>query len=642
MNQPQHLKMIGLHSFLAAIAAMILFIDLNIPLGVAAGVPYIMVILIALNSKQQSTPLIWATICTLLTLTGYFLSPQGGEIWKVVANRTLAILAIWSTAIISMFIIERTRRILALETDLQLSTFRSTLGQVAEYANDAVVITDHTGLITWVNHGFTKLSGYELAESVDKKPGALLQGKETDLHSIQQLSDAIRAQKPVSLEILNYHKNGTPYWIDLSINPIFKEGKLEKFVAVERDITERKSLQRALQVQAEQANQNAKATSDFLLQLTQEITKPVEHILHLTSKTEQQSHDDTLMQLNRSITQAAKATKAITNTLTQISQLRPENIQTNHETFDANGLITALCQDIKQLAQYKKIHFSEYLQLEQHRHYQGDPKLSENIIYFFALAALTETDQGTLSIQAKPFRKRALQGIRLEIECTDKGKNYQIFEGVKKASDHSSTCDLTGIAGDYAVGNALISALNGTLDIEHPTDGLSRIVIHLPLIADTNSPSSLVSKTVEPTNQHATSQSSTTETLEENRKLLIAEDNGVNVTVLTKLLQTIGFDDFDFAKNGKEAVKLARNQAYYAILMDNHMPEMTGIEATKIIKSTISPDAYIIACTADSSPDAKSEFIDNGATEVLLKPLNIQKLQAVLIDLNRKSQTSCA
>lgn len=79
---------------------LIFFIDLNLPLGVAGGVPYITVILVALWSPNRKLAIILALLCSTLTLAGFYLSPQGGEFWKVVSNRFLALFAIWITAIL--------------------------------------------------------------------------------------------------------------------------------------------------------------------------------------------------------------------------------------------------------------------------------------------------------------------------------------------------------------------------------------------------------------------------------------------------------------------------------------------------------------------------------------------------------------
>lgn len=75
----------------------IFFIDLQIPLGVAGGVPYIVVVLVALWSSQPRFVIYLAIICSIMTLLGFYYSPSGGELWQVIFNRFLALFAIWIT-----------------------------------------------------------------------------------------------------------------------------------------------------------------------------------------------------------------------------------------------------------------------------------------------------------------------------------------------------------------------------------------------------------------------------------------------------------------------------------------------------------------------------------------------------------------
>lgn len=80
---------------------IIFIIDLAIPLGVAGGVPYITVILLSLWSPSHKSTFLIAMVCSVLTVYGFFYSPPGGEMWKVLFNRGLALYAIWVTAILT-------------------------------------------------------------------------------------------------------------------------------------------------------------------------------------------------------------------------------------------------------------------------------------------------------------------------------------------------------------------------------------------------------------------------------------------------------------------------------------------------------------------------------------------------------------
>lgn len=115
------------------------------------------------------------------------------------------------------------------------------LSLVADQANSGIIITDRDGKIEYLNAGFEKLTGYSLEEARGKKPGPMLQGEGTDPETIRQIRTHLDRQEPFYTEILNYHKDGTPYWVSLSIAPVFDEnGRVDRFISVEADITRSK------------------------------------------------------------------------------------------------------------------------------------------------------------------------------------------------------------------------------------------------------------------------------------------------------------------------------------------------------------------------------------------------------------------
>jgi methyl-accepting chemotaxis protein len=114
----------------------------------------------------------------------------------------------------------------------------ATLSLVADETDNSVVITDALGRIEYVNPGFTRLTGFRPEEALGRKPGDLLQGPHTDAATIARISAMIRSREPFYEEILNYTKDRQPYWISLSINPVFDAtGELSRFVSVQANIT---------------------------------------------------------------------------------------------------------------------------------------------------------------------------------------------------------------------------------------------------------------------------------------------------------------------------------------------------------------------------------------------------------------------
>jgi hypothetical protein len=84
------------------IAAAIFALDSLFPLGVAGGVPYILVVLLSLSARRKRLPVYMAVGVSLLTIAGFYSSPDGGELWKVLTNRLMALLAIWAVTVLSV------------------------------------------------------------------------------------------------------------------------------------------------------------------------------------------------------------------------------------------------------------------------------------------------------------------------------------------------------------------------------------------------------------------------------------------------------------------------------------------------------------------------------------------------------------
>lgn len=117
------------------------------------------------------------------------------------------------------------------------------LAKLAQETDNAVIITDQHQHITWVNRSFEKISGYSFEEVIGKRPGVLLQGEDSDKDVVQRMRDAIRNGHGFSEELINYHKDGTPYWLTINCQPLYRDGTLTGFMALETDITEQKEAQ---------------------------------------------------------------------------------------------------------------------------------------------------------------------------------------------------------------------------------------------------------------------------------------------------------------------------------------------------------------------------------------------------------------
>ncbi|TDF38365.1 PAS domain S-box protein [Alteromonadaceae bacterium M269] len=113
----------------------------------------------------------------------------------------------------------------------------ATLSLVANETDNSVVITGPNGLIQYVNPGFQRLTGYSPEQVMGKKPGDVLQGKNTDEDTKRRIRENLKNRQPFYDEILNYDIHGEPYWISLAINPVFNnQGELTHFISIQANI----------------------------------------------------------------------------------------------------------------------------------------------------------------------------------------------------------------------------------------------------------------------------------------------------------------------------------------------------------------------------------------------------------------------
>ena len=113
-------------------------------------------------------------------------------------------------------------------------------GRPQLFTPESMVMCGPDRLVQWINPAFSEMCGYSLEELRGKNLGPILQGEQTDRETAARMRRAVHEHRPCSETILNYHKNGTPYWVEVAITPILDDaGQLLWLVARERELTDR-------------------------------------------------------------------------------------------------------------------------------------------------------------------------------------------------------------------------------------------------------------------------------------------------------------------------------------------------------------------------------------------------------------------
>lgn len=242
------------------LSAALFALDLTLPLGVAWSALYVFVVLLSLWSPHRLLPLFLACLCSGLTILGFFWSPQGGELWKVLTNRFLALTMIWVTATL-LFFWKRTEE-QRTETLQRLST-------VVTSAVDGIVSIDMNGAIETFNPAAERLFGYPADEAIGKNVSMLMPSPYHEEHDgyIERYRTTGEAKIiGIGREVVGRRKDATTFPLELAVSEMWI-GNRQNFTAVLRDVTERKAWEVSLstlnQTLDARAKELARSNSDL-------------------------------------------------------------------------------------------------------------------------------------------------------------------------------------------------------------------------------------------------------------------------------------------------------------------------------------------------------------------------------------------
>lgn len=492
---------------------------------------------------------------------------------------------------------------------------RSHLALVVEHASDAIIITDKEGLVTWANPAFERLSGYQVKEVLGQKPGSFLQGEETSQQEIANISTHLRKGEPVQSELINYHKDGTPYWIDIAITPIRNyQQEVEQFIAVERDSSVRKKLEHDLRLAVDNADASNKAKSTFLATMSHELRTPLNGILGmaqiLDSSVTEAQHKEQLSILLES----GNHLLSLLNDILDISKIEEGKLELEAIDFAVSELCSPIVTTYSSICTEKGVEFSLENQLESNKCFRGDKSRIRQIIFNLLGNAVKFTRSGkiTLTLSSKPVDNSVNELLAISVKDTGVGIPQErlstIFDPFTQA-EASTTRKFGGTGLGLSIVQKLAHIMNGDASVSSQLGVGSEFVVTMQL-----APAKAVKQ------EQKANISLDDQALAQSLNILLVEDNKVNALV-AKTFCTKQGHKVEVAVNGQEAVERVKQNRYDLIIMDNHMPVMDGIEATRVIRDELKSKTVIFGCTADVFKEAHDNFIAAGANHILTKPL---------------------
>lgn len=220
-----------------ALAVAIFAVDLNLPLGVAGGVPYVAVILIGWWLPKRSQIFTLAVNCSVLTVAGYFASPEGGVAWIVAVNRLLALFAIWISAVLLFQARKATDSSLKNEALLRESEER--LRVVIDNSPSFITVKDLNGKFMLVNQTHTEIFGLSSRDIMGKTCFDFLPQKTAESITAQD-REVLETKSIVVEERENPTQQGNRFYIVAKFPILDRYGSVKGVGTIGTDITERK------------------------------------------------------------------------------------------------------------------------------------------------------------------------------------------------------------------------------------------------------------------------------------------------------------------------------------------------------------------------------------------------------------------
>lgn len=478
--------------------------------------------------------------------------------------------------------------------------------------NLGLIEVDNNEIIQFANQSFAEMSGFDVNEIIGQVPSDIFVFGEN--FELMEEKKALRSQGISDIyQIPVKNKRGDLKWWAISGAPNFDDkGNLVGSIGIHLDITEQKQLEKDLEKEKIKAEEASKAKEAFLANMSHEIRTPLNAIIGFLRELERQELTQIQKKYIENSAIASKHLLAIINNVLDISKIEAGEMSLEEEDFILAQSINNVANVLLPKAEQKDIQLNISTSAQISKVLLGDSLRIEQILFNLLGNAIKFTQKGSVSILStliEDFEQE--QHLCLSVIDTGIGMEQKYLDSLfRKFSQEEITVSrkFGGTGLGMAITKELVQLMGGEISVESEKGIGTRINIYLKLKKGNEQNIQFNHKGKTPNRIDGAT-------------ILLVEDNELNRLVAQNSLQYCNCIVTE-AQNGLEALEILKEQNFDIILMDIQMPEMDGIEATKIIRKEFLLDTPIIALTASAFKSEIEKCRNAGMDDYVTKPFD--------------------